>query len=839
MTRRTESAKAEYFQVAGKIKNSHRMDSSHSKTNNHTSLKSIPTLDGKSKTLCYSGSRPKSASRKSDEPPTRMLRNLPIDAVDHVVMPATPPSQMLQLMRLSRGLMKGDLWHRRGYGLLWSSAHVWINPDHGSLRYAVPLSTQSELDLVEDLRGCSVQATFDPEENCAILHVSSLNLNNVVQIRPKDEYYFNAWFAALLCWHPMCPGQKLHSTLRLEHPTPVRSNKEPTWDSAAGDANTAQSIIKFGKAYLIDAQDDTSDLSLLKASLKQSKEHSHDLRNESTRVSVVLRLNREFSLYASSDDTALATIKLSELPRSAIQRVHHSMIGLDSAFAVYPQYAASHQASTRLRPVYLSFSSREMFETWFVLLRALAIPELYGNGSIGAPESANQSEILPGLDPEAGSDVFRLEKSLQISVNQVKLSSADLAQDFDMFGRRQSEPYIREKGTITDFQALISIDGQIRAKTSVKSGCAEPYWFETFEFNDCGSAFSNLTVRLSKRTTPDRPTKAPLTYGAEAASGSPKVSALNQQLAEECISAEAIVELHNIDRGKDWTQWWALRDITGTEIGTISLKVRYDHEFILLDREYDNLSAMLLNFPNNLTIQIFERLPSELTRVSQHLLNIFQVSGKALEWLKALAEEEVDGTRENARSARKVARRLESRESMKSSFESGEREKILRGMGKSATEEANLLFRGNSLLSKALEAHMKRLGRHYLDTTIGSKIREICVDDVQCEVDPSKLAPGQLLQSNWTLLKKLTNEIWDCIRKSASSCPHELRLIYRFIQAVAKDRYGDYSRIVAYSSVSGFLFLRFFCAATLNPQLYGLIKGKGPPWSVKIPRLTA
>ncbi|KAI7031731.1 hypothetical protein KC352_g47421, partial [Hortaea werneckii] len=52
----------------------------------------------------------------------------------------------------------------------------------------------------------------------------------------------------------------------------------------------------------------------------------------------------------------------------------------------------------------------------------------------------------------------------------------------------------------------------------------------------------------------------------------------------------------------------------------------------------------------------------------------------------------------------------------------------------------------------------------------------------------------------------------------------ELRMIFRHIRACAEDRYGDFLRTVSYSSVSGFLFLRFFCPAVLNPKLFGLLK---------------
>jgi hypothetical protein len=68
--------------------------------------------------------------------------------------------------------------------------------------------------------------------------------------------------------------------------------------------------------------------------------------------------------------------------------------------------------------------------------------------------------------------------------------------------------------------------------------------------------------------------------------------------------------------------------------------------------------------------------------------------------------------------------------------------------------------------------------------------------------------------------------VWKGILSAKHRCPIELRIIFRHIRACAEDRYGDFLRTVSYSSVSGFLFLRFFCPAVLNPKLFGLLKGE-------------
>jgi hypothetical protein len=64
---------------------------------------------------------------------------------------------------------------------------------------------------------------------------------------------------------------------------------------------------------------------------------------------------------------------------------------------------------------------------------------------------------------------------------------------------------------------------------------------------------------------------------------------------------------------------------------------------------------------------------------------------------------------------------------------------------------------------------------------------------------------------------------------SATRLPPELRHILKFIRAVAEDRYGDFLRSVAYTSVSGFLFLRFICPAILSPKIWGLLRDHPRP----------
>lgn len=186
---------------------------------------------------------------------------------------------------------------------------------------------------------------------------------------------------------------------------------------------------------------------------------------------------------------------------------------------------------------------------------------------------------------------------------------------------------------------------------------------------------------------------------------------------------------------------------------------------------------------------------TDLKKLADTLLQIFQVSEKATAWIMSLAELEIAGLNQP------------------------------RNRASTNFTDANILFRGNSLLTKALDTHMRRVGHEYLEETLGPHLRQIAIDDVYCEVDPMKLESNDNVTRNWKTLITITRSIWGTIYKSPHKCPLELRKIFSHIRKCVKDRYGKTFSQVSYSSVCGFLFLRFFCPAILNPKLFGLMKG--------------
>lgn len=215
----------------------------------------------------------------------------------------------------------------------------------------------------------------------------------------------------------------------------------------------------------------------------------------------------------------------------------------------------------------------------------------------------------------------------------------------------------------------------------------------------------------------------------------------------------------------------------------------------------------------------------DLRRLADTLLRIYQVGGKATEWLMSLANGEIDGLHREITPSGPGLGKHHNSDNDKSCFSNQDLPHPRDKVSRSALVDANILFRGNSLLTKALDAHMKRLGREYLEETLGDHLWKIADEDTYCEVDPVRMEQGESLQKNWKVLMGIVNGIWSSIYKSPERCPIELRKVLGHIRARVKDRYGELLKTVSYSSVCGFLFLRFFCPAILNPKLFGLLKG--------------
>ncbi len=135
----------------------------------------------------------------------------------------------------------------------------------------------------------------------------------------------------------------------------------------------------------------------------------------------------------------------------------------------------------------------------------------------------------------------------------------------------------------------------------------------------------------------------------------------------------------------------------------------------------------------------------------------------------------------------------------------------------------------------------------YLESTIGDIIKDIYVNKVYIEVDPTRIEKNEDIHVHLKQLYQYCCLIWERISQSFDRVPtyvfarqlfrivvfikfhSELRVLFHHLQRSVIKRFGnnreDRYLSVRYTAVSGFLFLRLFCPAILNPKLFDLIRG--------------
>ncbi|KAM9687139.1 RAS protein activator like-3 isoform 1-T1 [Trichechus inunguis] len=129
-----------------------------------------------------------------------------------------------------------------------------------------------------------------------------------------------------------------------------------------------------------------------------------------------------------------------------------------------------------------------------------------------------------------------------------------------------------------------------------------------------------------------------------------------------------------------------------------------------------------------------------------------------------------------------------------------------------------LLFRENTLATKAIDEYMKLVAQDYLQETLGQVVRRLCASTEDCEVDPSKCRLPELPQHQ-VRLREGCEDVFENIVHSYDWFPAELGTVFSGWREACKARGSEAlgSRLVCAS-----LFLRLLCPAILSPSLFGL-----------------
>jgi len=115
----------------------------------------------------------------------------------------------------------------------------------------------------------------------------------------------------------------------------------------------------------------------------------------------------------------------------------------------------------------------------------------------------------------------------------------------------------------------------------------------------------------------------------------------------------------------------------------------------------------------------------------------------------------------------------------------------------------------------------------YLQNTLRTIVQTVYKDLQSCEVDPSRVEKPEELKKNWKRLANYVTLFWETISNAADKCPWELRLLFHDMQKDLLEKFNNDK--VKYTGIAGFIFLRFFCPAILDPKLFGMAQEHPSP----------
>jgi len=137
-------------------------------------------------------------------------------------------------------------------------------------------------------------------------------------------------------------------------------------------------------------------------------------------------------------------------------------------------------------------------------------------------------------------------------------------------------------------------------------------------------------------------------------------------------------------------------------------------------------SQLLLDFSNGLTLEIAKTV-QDLDNVADRLVHIFIAENVAVDWLTYLADDEITAQFTNLKPGPFSS---DEPDQARSEDAEAHQQQILK------QEATRTLFRGNTLLTKSLMKFMEKVGKDYLEETLGPYLRYVVANASleSCEV---------------------------------------------------------------------------------------------------------